>query len=595
MRKAKVALVSPDATVRAALGGFGVGPDRELLEWGDGPDLLRDAAAARPALLLLQAPLVAGDLAGVCRSLRSDPALAETKIAILTGDPVVESRPLASLADAFLRLPPRAEEFQELLDRNARSRSVVLLVDDSRVARAVTGAILREEGGYEVVEADNGRSALDRLAAEPIDAVLTDVEMPEMDGFALCAEVKRREESRLIPVVILSSLESSAEIEKGFQSGADDYLVKPAIPSILLARLAKMFDRTHRGQRERILVVEDSRVVRTMVQLSLEEQGFAVASAENGRAAVALLEAFRPHLVLTDYEMPEMNGVELAHEIRRRSDLADIPILMLTARDGRSEEIRASSAGVDSFVEKPFTNEKVIVIVEKLLADQRLKREREAARLYLSDGAQQSLRRRATSGAPDGAPLESQEVFRTVLFADIVGFTARSEGMAPAEVVAMLNAFLERMTGILKEHEAQIDKFMGDAILAIFDRREDGALRAVRAARAMVDDLAPFHRETGYGLAIRVGIHSGLVVEGAIGSRLFRVDYTVIGDNVNTAQRLETAARPNDVIISAATYECVRGAVEVEPAGPFALKGKKEPVEAFRVLRVAPGIAAPSR
>jgi adenylate cyclase len=184
-----------------------------------------------------------------------------------------------------------------------------------------------------------------------------------------------------------------------------------------------------------------------------------------------------------------------------------------------------------------------------------------------------------------------QERDLTVLFLDIVGFTTLSEKMAPAHVARLLNDFFTRMTGIVFRRDGTLDKYIGDALLAVFGaplEQPDHALRAVRAALDMRHALAEFNRERGgRPIEVRIALSSGLAMVGDIGSPARR-DFTVLGDVVNTASRLESdVALPGQIVISGATFDRVRGHVEARSLGEKILRGRRVPVEVFEVIPAA--------
>jgi len=221
---------------------------------------------------------------------------------------------------------------------------------------------------------------------------------------------------------------------------------------------------------------------------------------------------------------------------------------------------------------------------QKIVAEEK-KRER-LGRFLSPQVANRILAAADTQGAELGAP-EVREV--TVLFADIVGFTTMSEKMSPSAVALLLNDYLSRMTDVVFKYEGTLDKFIGDAIMAVFGApldMPDHAPRAVRAALEMQERLAELNaeRKEGPALRIRIGINSGNAVAGEIGS-INKKEYTVLGDTVNTASRLESSvAKPGSVVIGANTHTLVEGQFECRPLGSFSLKGKSLEVPAFEVL-----------
>lgn len=184
--------------------------------------------------------------------------------------------------------------------------------------------------------------------------------------------------------------------------------------------------------------------------------------------------------------------------------------------------------------------------------------------------------------------MEPKDVTATILFADINGFTALAERMPPRKVNLILNDFFSRMTDILFQYDGTLDKYIGDGLMAVFGapmEKEDDAERAIRAAQEMMQALgammagSPEERK----FSIRIGINTGIVVAGNIGSPK-RMDYTVIGDAVNTASRLESIAQPNQILIGEETYERVQGKFNIRSVGPRKVKGKTLEVMVYEVL-----------
>src|SRR4051812_45249120 len=178
----------------------------------------------------------------------------------------------------------------------------------------------------------------------------------------------------------------------------------------------------------------------------------------------------------------------------------------------------------------------------------------------------------------------------TVVFADIVGFTSLSERLDPEEVRDVTAACFGRLVEEIVRRGGTVDKFIGDAVMALFGTpiaHEDDACRAVDAALAMQATLGEINgeleRDHGLRLELRIGVNTGEVLAGVREVGGFH-DATVIGDTVNTASRLQTAAPPGTVLIGAMTERLARHLYELEPTLPLTLKGKAEPVQAFRAV-----------
>ncbi len=225
---------------------------------------------------------------------------------------------------------------------------------------------------------------------------------------------------------------------------------------------------------------------------------------------------------------------------------------------------------------------------QKILAEEK-KRER-LGRFLSPQVTNRILAATDTHGGGELGLPEVREV--TVLFADIVGFTSMSETMSPSAVSLLLNDYLSRMTEVIFRHEGTLDKYIGDAIMAVFGApidMPDHAQRAIRTALEMQERLAEWNAERREGpeLRIRIGINSGKAVAGEIGS-VNKKEYTVLGDTVNIASRLESSvAKPGTVVIGEHTRSIVGPRFDCKELGSFSLKGKTREVQVFEVVGMA--------
>jgi CheY-like chemotaxis protein/class 3 adenylate cyclase len=507
----------------------------------------------------------------LCRSVRDAGAHA----IVVSPDEDERAAARGAGARAFLALPADADDIAMTLETATRSRPLVLVVDDSTLIHRHTAPIL-EEAGYDVVSAYDGEEGLRLALGRRPDLVMSDLEMPKRDGYSLCKELKQDRRTASIPVLLCSAMGEAADLEKGFDAGADDYLVKPVVPEELVTRVHALLAAEGLAERERILVVDDSPAVRRLLADTLARQGFQIETAENGRLGLERARTAPPDLLITDYDMPEMSGFELVLALRRDPRTREVPILMLTARERRRDQAQMRAAGLQSYLVKPFGADKCIAVVERLIAEARLVRYKAASRVYLSEGAV-----RAAEQARDVGDVRADERVMSVMFCDICGFTTLSTTLQPREVVELLNHFFDLLCPILKEEQADIDKFIGDCIMALFEDVPDGDPAPVRAARAalrMQQVMAT--AKLPIPVQVRIGINTGPLVRGDLGSRFVRRDYTVIGDVVNRAQRLEANAPKGGVLISDTTYAAVKDIAVAEPR-VITMKGVAAPVTAY--------------
>jgi signal transduction histidine kinase/DNA-binding response OmpR family regulator len=222
--------------------------------------------------------------------------------------------------------------------------SVILVVDDDQSVRDLTERFLTREG-FSVVTASGGHEGL-RLARELHPAAITlDVMMPDLDGWTVLAAIKGDPELSDIPVILLTIVD---EKNRGYSLGATDYIVKPIDRERLIGVLRNICGAVGRHA----LLVDDDDMMRREIRLALEQDGWEVIEAENGRVALARLAETRPDVIVLDLMMPEMDGFEFLVEMRGRTEWRDIPVLVVTAKDLTAEDRSRLNGGVERVLQK---------------------------------------------------------------------------------------------------------------------------------------------------------------------------------------------------------------------------------------------------
>ncbi len=226
------------------------------------------------------------------------------------------------------------------------------------------------------------------------------------------------------------------------------------------------------------------------------------------------------------------------------------------------------------------TTQGVAIVLDDLTERKRLEGQRKMFERMVSPAVIAQL-------DPNALQLGGKRVSLTTLFCDIRGFTSFSERFDPEELVTILNRYLSAAADAILQYEGTIDKFMGDAVMAWFNApipQPDHALRAVKAALDIRDAVHALHSEfpPEMRLSVGVGINYGDAVLGLVGTES-RLEYTAIGDSVNTAKRIQENSKPNQVLICKDTYNAVRDGVEAVRANPMKAKGKSEPLEIYEV------------
>jgi adenylate cyclase len=198
-----------------------------------------------------------------------------------------------------------------------------------------------------------------------------------------------------------------------------------------------------------------------------------------------------------------------------------------------------------------------------------------------------SVLKRIFESIEKAGSLVAKEVEATVLFADLCSFTSMSENMEPSKVAEILNGFLSRMTDVIFDNEGTLDKFIGDCVMAVFGapvERGDHAECAIKCAIAMRNELIEYNKNGGIQLNFRVGINSGKMVAGDIGSTK-RMEYTVLGESVNLASRLQSSvAKPGQIVIGQRSYELTKGKFKTTEISGVQVKGISKTLTAYEVI-----------
>ena len=340
----------------------------------------------------------------------------------------------------------------------------------------------------------------------------------------------------------------------------------------------------------KILVADDEKDLETLIRQKfrqkIREQKYEFIFAVNGTDALAkILQHPDIDIVLSDINMPEMDGLTLLTKLGEGSPL--IKTVMVSAY-GDMENIRtAMNHGAFDFVTKPvnfedleLTMEKTIRHVNQIRETLKAIKENNILKMYVDETVLNFMGSREF----ESSLLVNETVEASVAFIDICSFTSISENEAPDTVVKLLNKYFDVMVKEIISQGGHIDKFIGDAILAVFrgDYHLDRAIDACLAIRNKIDALPA---ENNFSPKVSIGINSGEMISGNIGSvTLRRLDYTVIGDTVNTAERLQSAAADGQIVINEGCYEKVKQSFNCKKIGSVSLKHKAEKVELYEVL-----------
>jgi putative two-component system response regulator len=252
-----------------------------------------------------------------------------------------------------------------------KTETRILVVDDSMAARAGMKNMLSGENVHICLAAD-GQEALGKAMVQPFDAIVTDVHMPVMDGIELCRRIHSMPQTRSIPVIMVSGMDTDEAINQGFSAGAAAFLSKSEISRLLKKTVKESLTRNCFAKQHTILIVDDSSSIRQFVKDCLTNAGYQTLTAENGKTALQLLADEKPGLILSDINMPEMNGFDFHRAIRADPELASIPFVVMSTNKDYGHIARMIRQGAASYIIKPFEMDQLVILLEKVLSDQYL-------------------------------------------------------------------------------------------------------------------------------------------------------------------------------------------------------------------------------
>ncbi len=343
----------------------------------------------------------------------------------------------------------------------------------------------------------------------------------------------------------------------------------------------------------KILVVDDETDLEVLIKQKfrqkIRERKYEFVFAINGNHALQQLEQHADmDVILSDINMPEMDGLTLLTKLNEQNGLFKSVIV---SAYGDMENIRtAMNRGAFDFITKPvnfedleLTVEKTIRHVNQLRETMKAIKENNILKMYVDETVLNFMGSREF----ESSLMANETVEASVAFMDICSFTTISENETPDTVVNLLNKYFDVMVKEIIAQGGYIDKFIGDAIMAVF--RGDYHLdRAIDASLAVRSKIAALPNESGnisFAPKVSIGINSGEMISGNIGSgTLRRLDYTVIGDAVNVAQRLQSAAKEDQIVINETAYQQVKESFNCRKVGEVTLKNKATPMTIYEVM-----------
>lgn len=355
---------------------------------------------------------------------------------------------------------------------------------------------------------------------------------------------------------------------------------------------------------KKILIVDDEPFNLDLLEQELGEYDYAIERAGDGVEALEKTQSFAPDVILLDYMMPRMNGLEVVKQLRATPEHQGIPVILLTAKASQEDKVAGLDAGADDYVTKPFDSFELLARVRAMM---RLKEMHDTLAEWnrtLAETVKKQvnelermarLKRYLSPQIAETILGQDDELFRThrreitIVFLDLRGFTAFSDSAEPEEVMEFLRHYHAEMGQLVFKFEGTLERFMGDGIVIIFNDPipcEDHAQHATLMALEMRDrvkELRGAWLKKGYNLDLGVGIAAGYATLGTMGFE-GRMDYGTVGNLPNLAARLCAEAKGGQILTDQKTMSRLEHAFEAEAIEQLSLKGLARPVLAYNIV-----------
>ncbi|MGB7440928.1 MAG: ATP-binding protein, partial [Coleofasciculaceae cyanobacterium] len=284
----------------------------------------------------------------------------------------------------------------------------------------------------------------------------------------------------------------------------------------------------------KILIVDDEPVNLQVLVNHLSLQSYSITQASNGQEALKVIEeGFRPDLILLDVMMPNMTGYEVCQKIREKFRASELPVVLLTAKNQVNDLVEGFVAGANDYLTKPISKYELLARIKTHI---RLSKINVAYRRFVPHEFLEFLDRESIVEVQLGDSVQKE---MTIMFSDIRSFTSLSEKMSPQENFDFINEYLKKVSPVIRKNQGFIDKYIGDAIMALFPKTADDALQAAIEIQRQVSIYNSERQAISKPpIAIGIGLHTGSLMLGTIGDEQ-RMESTVIADAVNLASRFE--------------------------------------------------------
>ncbi len=435
--------------------------------WSNEAGLASLCEKLNPHLILLDQQM--GEVMKQTIKIRHSVGFGHVKIALLTdGKQEMEMRSAYEYGiDYILPAPFNPKQLiNVMIDTEIRiaekKKERILVVDDSQIVRDSVAQELGESG-FQTFFAENGKEAVELAILERPNLILMDINMPVMDGYQACLELKKNESVKHIPIVILSTSNTLEEREKGFKVGATEYFTKPFDKGQLNSYINNLLSANKRAMSEKILIAEDTQLHQKIYESTLGTYGFQFDMVENGQQVLEALEkGSQPSAILLDCNMPVLNGFETCKRLKENESTRSIPVIMVTASDKKEDVVKAMNAGANDYIFKPFVGEELARRIESHIKNFVLIKNLRKEQQYLqkiTERLRSAFEKAATGMAlvmPDGRWLQANRSL-----CELVGYSGEElQGISFQDMVHPedLDSYLSSMEQLRKGQIPQFQK-----------------------------------------------------------------------------------------------------------------------------------------
>ena len=543
-----------------------------------GKSLLKQLIEGKHELLMVELNFIEGEHRDLVSRIRSQRELQDLFVVVYAPAEMAKNEQAAvNGVNSILTAPFSDTKILSLFKRAFSLPKQCLFLSSSTQEEFIAAL---QSMGYDLQQLSSAKEALEDNSYNVPDFIIVEYNLSDMSATEFVEQTKENDRLKSVPIMIAYNGREAGEIEQILNAGINDVILSPFASAQNIKRIQDKFPLPPRGRRLRALVVDDSPTIRDLIASMFKELDYQVETAENGFEGYKAVQRIKPDIITSDYDMPVLNGWEFCTEVRDHEEYKDIPIIMITTRATEMDLKKGEILGVSAYLAKPFAKDTLKDAVERAIATARNKKEQETIAKFVAADTLNSVSSMVDEHQDAGTG-ESKHI--TVLFSDICAFSSKCERFSARKIINLLNTYFDLMVEVLSQNNAIIDKFIGDAIVARFDSGDPAsdALDAVRGAWGMCRELERFNLDSFEEVQSRIGINSGEVILGNLGCQKHRLEYAMIGDNVNIGQRLESSAPKQGVMISESTYELVKDHILVGERQEIEVKGKNEKVAAY--------------